>query len=182
VHVDMTVRKDPEFPMFPRFGLRLFLDGAFDQVTYYGRGPHESYPDKHRASSHGRYSSSVPELHVDYLRPQENGSHHDCDYVIAHDDAARAIAAVGDQTFSFNASPYTQEQLADARRNVDLTGSGETVWCLDYAHNGIGSNSCGPELLEKYRLDAPEFRFALTLVPSASVESTIPHHRNEANA
>ena len=73
-------------------------------------------------------------------------------------------------------------QLADARRNVDLTGSGETVWCLDYAHNGIGSNSCGPELLEKYRLDAPEFRFALTLVPSASVESTIPHHRNEANA
>lgn len=182
VHVDMTVRKDPEFPMFPRFGLRLFLDGAFDQVTYYGLGPHESYPDKHRASSHGRYSSSVPELHVDYLRPQENGSHHDCDYVIAHDDAARAIAAVGDQTFSFNASPYTQEQLADARRNVDLTGSGETVWCLDYAHNGIGSNSCGPELLEKYRLDAPEFRFALTLVPSASVESTIPHHRNEANA
>ncbi|MDN5558805.1 MAG: DUF4981 domain-containing protein [Ruaniaceae bacterium] len=181
VHVDMTVRKDPEFPMFPRFGLRLFLDGTFDQVTYYGLGPFESYPDKHRASSHGRYSSTVLGLHVDYLRPQENGSHHDCDYVIAG-NAARAIAAVGDGTFSFNASPYTQEQLDDATHNVDLAFSGETVWCLDYAQNGIGSNSCGPEVLEKYRLDAPEFRFALTLVPSASVPSTIPQHENEVNA
>ena len=181
VHVEMTVRKDPEFPMFPRFGLRLFLESAFDQITYYGLGPHESYPDKHRASSHGRYSSTVLGLHVDYLRPQENGSHHDCDYVIAG-SVARTIAAVGDATFSFNASPYTQEHLDDATHNVDLAFSGETVWCLDYAQNGIGSNSCGPEVLEKYRLDAPEFRFALTLVPSASVPSTIPQHENEVNA
>ena len=169
VHLDMRVRRDVQFPELPRFGLRLFLDRGMDQVTYYGLGPHESYPDKHRASSHGRYTSSVAGLHVDYLKPQENGSHHGCDYVVLS-DGERSIAAVAETALSFNASPYTQEELAAKAHNVDLVPAGETVWCLDYAQNGIGSNSCGPQVLEKYKLDAEEFRFAFTLVPATGVQ------------
>lgn len=171
ISFDMRVRRDTEFPMLPRFGLRLFLDGAFDQVTYFGLGPFESYPDKHRASSHGRYSATVMDLHVDYLKPQENGSHHDCDYVMVSSPDG-TFAAVGEKTFSFSASPYTQEQLTETKHNVELRPSGDTVLCLDYTQNGIGSNSCGPDLLEKYRLDEAAFNFSLTLLPTTRSDLT----------
>lgn len=165
VRVGMKVRRGAGFPELPRFGLRLFLDAAMDHLTYCGLGPHESYADKRRASSYGRYSATVADLHEDYIRPQENGSHDGCDYV-AVAAGTRSITAVGPKTFSFNASPYTQEELATKKHNVELVPSGDTVWCLDYAQNGIGSNSCGPDVLEKYQLNAQEFEFELTLIPA----------------
>lgn len=170
IGLEMSVQRDTEFPVLPRFGLRLFLDDNLDQVTYFGLGPFESYPDKHRASSHGRYSATVADLHVDYLKPQENGSHYDCDYVVVAGPQG-ALAAVGEKPFSFSASPYTQEQLTSTKHNVELVPSGDTVLCLDYAQNGIGSNSCGPELLEKYRLDDDAFQFTITLLPASSSNS-----------
>ena len=63
-----------------------------------------------------------------------------------------------------NVSRYTQEQLKEARHHDELAPCGDTVWCLDYAMSGVGSNSCGPALLEPYRLDAQNFTFAFTLV------------------
>ncbi len=165
VRVGMKVRRGAGFPELPRFGLRLFLDAAMDRLTYCGLGPHESYADKRRASSYGKYSATVADLHEDYIRPQENGSHDGCDYVVVA-AGTRSITAVGPTTFSFNASPYTQEELTTKKHNVELVPSGDTVWCLDYAQNGIGSNSCGPDVLEKYQLNAQEFEFELTLIPA----------------
>ena len=160
----MDVVKSKEFPELPRFGLRLFLQRAFDKVTYFGMGPYESYVDKHKASSHGVYVADVAELHEDYIRPQENGSHYDCDYVVVESEKS-SIAAVGSaNTFCFNASIYTQEELENKKHNYELVPEGSTVLCLDYAHNGIGSNSCGPELRPQYRLDVEEFSFEVTLL------------------
>lgn len=159
-----SVTKEDEFPDLPRFGIRLFLEKELDEVTYYGMGPQESYRDKHRASSHGRYQSKVCEMHEDYLKPQENGSHYDCDYVEVS-TAQFGITAVSEQPFSFNASHYTQETLENAAHNYELTESDSTVLCIDYAQNGIGSNSCGPEVLEAYRLKDATFRFQFALVP-----------------
>lgn len=70
----------------------------------------ECYCDKHHAASHNSYTATVWQLHEDYIRPQENGSHFDCDYVMLAGDAVR-LTAVGTQPFSFNASHYTQEEL-----------------------------------------------------------------------
>lgn len=164
IDVCMEVKKNPEYPELPRFGLRLFLDDGLDRVTYYGMGPKESYRDKCRASYHGIFEGKVAELHEDYLRPQENGSHYDCDYVTVSGDGYR-ITAVSPESFSFNASVYTQEELTEKKHNFELTPSGSTVWCLDYAQNGIGSNSCGPRLQKQYRLDEEEFQYKLRLIP-----------------
>lgn len=161
---DSLVRRNLEFPMLPRFGIRMFLNRKLENVTYYGAGPFESYPDKHRASCHGIYHASVLDLHEDYIRPQENGSHMDCDYVIL-EHAQFGLTAVSKQAFSFQASSYTQEELERKKHNYELEPSGSTVLCLDYKQNGIGSNSCGPELLEKYRFDEKEFRFFMKIVP-----------------
>ena len=156
--------KDPELPALPRFGLRLFLEPGLQELSYYGMGPQESYRDKHRGSRHGLFSGTVEEQHEDYLRPQENGSHYDCDFVVLTGSRG-GFAAAGPKTFSFNASVYTQEMLAAKAHNYELVAGDSTVLCLDYKQHGVGSNSCGPEVLTDYRFDENKFDFALTLVP-----------------
>ncbi len=171
ISVKMEVTRNPDFPELPRFGLRLFLPKEMDQVTYFGLGPEESYVDKCRAASHGIYSSTVAALHEDYLRPQENGSHNDCDYVIVS-GAVRTMKAYGDRPFSFNASVYTQEELEEKKHNFELVPCKSTVLNLDYRQNGIGSNSCGPRLQEKYRLAEKSFTFSLHLKPEHARKDT----------
>ena len=160
----MEVVKDSEFPDLPRFGLRLFLNKQLEDVTYYGMGPQESYRDKHRASSHGMFKAKVFDMHEDYIRPQENGSHFDCDYVEIT-NGQFGFTAVSEKSFSFNASVYTQEELEKADHNYMLEATESTVLCIDYALNGIGSNSCGPVVLDKYRFNDVEFDFTIKLIP-----------------
>lgn len=196
----MHVSKDPEFPVLPRFGVRMILRKDMRNVNYIGMGPYESYIDKHHASWHGSFSASIDEMHEDYIMPQENGSHHDCSYVRisvpgANDGAdknssdknnsagsssyqsicntqtastiaattAHSIAVTSAVPFSMNASPYTAEELTNAAHNYELPESNKAVLCIYYRQNGIGSNSCGPELDEKYRFDEDEWEFGFTM-------------------
>jgi beta-galactosidase len=162
VHMDVT--RNMEFPELPRFGLRLFLPESMQNAVYYGMGPLESYPDKHRASWHGLFAAPVRDLHEDYIRPQENGSRCDCDYVTLYDNT-HMLTAYSHVPFSFNASVYTQEELTAREHNYGLEPCGSTVLCLDARQDGIGSNSCGPRLQSQYRFDDRYFTYDMTLLP-----------------
>ena len=164
IDADIAVTKDDEFPDLPRFGVRMFLDKKISAVRYFGMGPQESYCDKHQAASHGLYRADVGDLHEDYIRPQENGSHYDCEYVELN-NSRYGIVVSAENAFSFNASYYTQEELEEKTHNYELTESDSVVFCVDYALNGIGSNSCGPVVLDQYRFDDVLFRFQFTLIP-----------------
>ena len=164
IDADIAVTKDDEFPDLPRFGVRMFLDKKLSAARYFGMGPQESYCDKHQAASHGLYRADVGDLHEDYIRPQENGSHYDCEYVELN-NSRYGIVVSAENAFSFNASYYTQEELEKKTHNYELTESDSVVFCVDYALNGIGSNSCGPVVLDQYRFNDVLFRFQFTLVP-----------------
>lgn len=164
VTLALHAERNTVFPELPRFGLRLFLPKEMARVSYFGMGPMESYCDKHHAASHGYFSSTIWQQHEDYIRPQENGSHYDCDYVQL-DGAGIKLTAVGAKPFCFNASHYTQEELTEKAHNYELHPCDSTVLCLDYAQNGIGSASCGPRLAEQYRLDDASFDFSIRLIP-----------------
>ncbi len=164
IDADIAVTKDDEFPDLPRFGVRMFLDKKLSAARYFGMGPQESYCDKHQAASHGLYHANVDDLHEDYIRPQENGSHYDCEYVELN-NSRYGIVVSAENAFSFNASYYTQEELEKKTHNYELTESDSVVFCIDYALNGIGSNSCGPVVLDQYRFDDVLFRFQFTLIP-----------------
>ena len=164
IDADIAVTKDDEFPDLPRFGVRMFLDKKLTDARYFGMGPQESYRDKHQAASHGLYRANVGDLHEDYIRPQENGSHYDCEYVELN-NSRYGIVVSAENAFSFNASYYTQEELEKKTHNYELTESDSVVFCVDYALNGIGSNSCGPVVLDQYQFDDVLFRFQFTLVP-----------------
>ena len=164
VTTSIVGKRNMEFPELPRFGLRLFLQKDMEKAVYYGLGPGENYTDKRRASYHGLFQNTVTGLHEDYLRPQENGSHSECDYLVLESDALR-LSVVGFEPFSFNASHYTQEELTKKKHNYELEECDGTVLCLDYQQNGTGSNSCGPELLERYRLDCERIDFIFRMIP-----------------
>ena len=158
ISVKMHVKKDREFPQLPRFGIRLFLRGEYENLKFYGLGPHESYRDKCCSCSHGLYDTTVEEQHEDYICPQENGSHTDCDYLMLEKEN-QTVTAVSSRPFSFNVSYYSQEELTRKAHNFELEKSGSTIVCLDYAQNGIGSNSCGPELRKEYQFTEETFTF-----------------------
>jgi beta-galactosidase len=144
--ISLDCVKDMVMPYLPRFGLRLFLPECFENVGYFGYGPYESYIDKRRASYIGRFRSTAGEMHTDYLKPQENGSHYGCGFISLTDKSGAGLRAESRTPFSFNASPYTQEELTGKAHSFELEQSGSVVLCLDYAQSGIGSNSCGPRL------------------------------------
>lgn len=159
VKLEVHCRRNPDMPFLPRLGLRIFLPESCNQVSYTGYGPQESYIDKHHLSWFGCFAASTEDLFVDYIRPQENGSHWGCIEADITDSTGRGFRASAGAPFSFNASPYTQEELTRKPHNYQLEKSGMTVWCLDAFHSGIGSASCGPKLQEKYSLTKETFDF-----------------------
>jgi len=161
----MEVKKNAASPFLPRFGIRMFLPETLNQAEYFGYGPHESYMDKRRASWIDRFSAAVSEMYEDYIKPQENSSHYGCEWVSVKGPDGELFAGAVNEPISFNVSEYTQEELTKKKHNYELEKSGYTVLCLDYRQSGIGSNSCGPELLEKYRLNDPQFTFEFVLEP-----------------
>ncbi len=151
VILEADMERDAKMLFLPRFGVRMMLKKEFDAVSYYGWGPYESYIDKHRASWKGVFAAKAADMHEDYLMPQENGSHWGVS-ALSVTDGDLAVRVSGG-SFCFNASEYTAEELARKKHSFELEKSGAVVLCVDAAQNGIGSHSCGPELLKKYRLD-----------------------------
>lgn len=161
VVVSLHAEKDSRYPFLPRFGVRIFLPQDYENAEYVGYGPDESYVDKHQACWMGFFKNTVSGLFTDYIRPQENGSHFGCSYLKLDDDK-HALVLTGKE-FCFNASHYMQEELEQKAHNFELNPSKCTVLCIDGAQSGIGSNSCGPELAKKYRLDGDQLSLQFAL-------------------
>ncbi|MEG9490190.1 glycoside hydrolase family 2 TIM barrel-domain containing protein [Mannheimia indoligenes] len=159
IELNVQAKRPTHLPFLPRFGLRFFLHKANHQAEYFGYGERESYMDKHHLAKLGRYQTTASENHTDYLKPQENGSHFGTHYVKAKD-----LTIIAEQPFSFNLSPYTQEELTAKTHSYDLVESDSTVLCVDYKMSGIGSNSCGPSLKEQYRLNEENFDWKVKII------------------
>lgn len=165
--VSCTAAFSNKVEFLPRFGLRLFLPESFGSVAYFGYGPYESYIDKHHASYIGNHSQQIAEMHEDYIRPQENGSHYGCTRMTVSGESA-SLSFANPDGFSFSASEYTQEELAEKRHNFELVKSGCHVICADFAMAGVGSAACGPALAEQYRLPLPEITGNIQIIPQGS--------------
>lgn len=155
LYINCDIETSNKVKILPRFGIRLFVPKSFGRVDYFGYGPYESYADKHRASYMGNFGGDISEMYEDYVRPQENSSHFGCKHMTVT-DGKTTLRFETPTEFSFNASEYTQEELAGKRHNFELEKCGSNVICVDYKMAGVGSNSCGPELAEKYRVEIPK--------------------------
>jgi beta-galactosidase len=147
----------------PRIGLRLVLDAEFDQVTYYGLGPNETYRDSFQAGRLDVWETDVDGLETPYVFPQENGNRSQVRWVQFTNPEGHGLAILGDPTLNFSASWYSQENLDEAKHRFELLRSDVIEVNLDHVHQGLGSNSCGPGPLDKDRLMPGHYTFTWTL-------------------
>jgi len=138
------------------------------QFAWYGLGPHECYVDRKESGRVGLWRGTVAEQHVPYVMPQENGNKAECRWAAVTTPRGTGLLAVGMPLVNVNVQHYTPEDLTRAMHTYELRPRAETVLHLDYGHNGLGSNSCGPRELEKYRLMPARLRFAVRLRPFAA--------------
>lgn len=165
ISLDVRVKVRDGLVFLPRFGLRLTMPRGTEEVEYFGLGPHESYIDKRQSVRKGKYLLTVDDMFENYIMPQENGSRYGTEWAIVTNELGMGLKFSANGEFSFNASHYSAEDLTSATHDHELRKREETFVHLDYKMSGVGSNSCGPELLEPYRLDEKEFRFEVAIMP-----------------
>ncbi len=165
VVIETHVTPEVDVPFLPRVGLQMQLPGGYEQFTWYGRGPHETYVDRKEGAQVGVYSGTVDEQYVPYIVPEENGNKTDVRWVALTNAEGAGLLASGDRWLEVSAHHYTTEDLTRARHTYELTRREEITLNLDYAQSGLGSASCGPGRLEKYQLKPQEVRYRVRLRP-----------------
>ena len=148
-----------------KVGLQMAIPDDFANVTWYGKGPGEAYPDTCQAQRVDVYESSVDDLWFPYVVPQENGNRSDVRWVMLARQDGAGIRVAGAPTLNFSASYFEQDNITDAKHPDELVRLDSIMLNLDNKHRGIGSASCGPDVLPQYELPAEPFAFSLTLSP-----------------
>ncbi|MDR7183648.1 beta-galactosidase [Microbacterium trichothecenolyticum] len=138
--------------LVPRLGLLFGLPGAAERVTWFGRGPGETYVDSFEASRVGRHGRSIDDLQVPYPVPQENGNHVQTGWLEVAGAGIPSLRVEGRPEFDFTARRWTSHDLDRAAKPHDLVDSGRVWLNIDHAQQGVGSASVGPALPEKYRI------------------------------
>ncbi len=138
----------------PRLGVLAEVAAGFESLRWYGRGPHESYPDRCAGAPLGVWRSTVTEQYVPYLHPQEHGHHTDTRWLELSDGALRLRVHGVDRTptFGFSARHHFDADLDAAAEPADLVARASTELHLDHRMRGLGTASCGPDTLPVYRI------------------------------
>jgi beta-galactosidase/evolved beta-galactosidase subunit alpha len=165
VRMDVSGSPRGDVPELPRIGLVFALPAVCGTVTWYGRGPGESYPDSRLAGHIDVFRSPVEKLHTPYVRPQENGNHCDTRWVALTDDKGAGLLFAGAPTLMFSAHRYSDADCEAAKHDGELPMRNEITLHLDHGQRGLGSASCGPGPLPRYVLKPEEFAFTMLLRP-----------------
>ena len=158
IDVHLCGRKTENTVYFPRLGFEFKLDNSQYKFSYYGRGKAENYCDMNHFAFVGSYDSNVKDEYVNYVMPQEHGNH-----TAVKKLEFDKIAFTSDETFEFSALEYSSQELYRATHTNELKKNGLTNLRIDYGVSGIGSNSCGPKLLDKYKVDGDIMEYSFTI-------------------
>ena len=132
-----------------RVGINFELNGGLSDLTWFGSGPHESYPDR-KIARIGRYISTVNDQYIPYIRPQENGGHTGVRWFELTNAGGHGVRIQLSRPLQVSVTPNRSVDLADATHDVEVVSSGNTVVHIDAEHRGLGTASCGPDTIAKY--------------------------------
>lgn len=183
VVIDNWVKADATAASLPRVGLKMALSAGFEQLEWYGRGPHESYCDRNTGAALGRYRGTVAQQYVPYGMPQENGNKTDVLWLALTNAAGIGLLATGDdRPLEAGALHFTAADLYAAWHTNELTPRPETFVTLDVKQVGLGSASCGPGTLAQYLVPPGEYRFSVRLRPFAAGDNPAALARQQFHA
>jgi beta-galactosidase len=158
---------DPTLPELPKVGLSAKVPASYGSISWFGRGPEESYPDRLAAAFLGRYRHRIAELEVPYVVPQENGNRSDVrNLSLIAKTGAENISIIAEKPVNFSVSRYSQENLWQARHTCDLkdltnNGDGHYFLNIDIVQRGVGTATCGPDTRPEYRIRSGLFGMKL---------------------
>lgn len=170
-YTDGTIAFDIQFsipssaPNVPRIGFHLKLNKSMQQVSWYGRGPHENYIDRLTSAPIGMYKSTVEEWVTPYVKPQENANRCDIRWIrFGNSDTGMTFESAGDDFLSVSAWPYDQETLAQAQHDFELPSGNDIIVNIDHQQMGVGGdNSWGQPVMEKYQIKPRQFQYKFIL-------------------
>ncbi len=150
---------------FPRIGLQMKMPQVFDIVKWYGRGPGEAYVDSKEANRFGIWHRNVDQLFTNYAVPQENGNRHQTKWMSLSEEKGQGLLIIGASEFDFSVQKYDRKNIDEARHTHELKKQDSLTVHVDYKQHGLGSASCGPDVLKKYQLNAEDFIFSIRMIP-----------------
>jgi beta-galactosidase len=169
IYPNDTIRVEHSFSVgaalddLPRLGIRWQLPSAFEQLQWYGAGPHETYCDRQTSGMINLHKSTVTDQYVPYILPQDHGNLTQVRSLTLATANGISFRVNCDEGLQASASHYPQEILTPAFHTWELTPKAETYLCLDAAQRGVGGASCGPDTLPQYRIAAGKHQLSYTI-------------------
>ena len=167
--IDPTMKQT----VLPRMGFRLSMPKGFESMTWFGRGPWDSYPDRKESCLEGVYNSTVTEQWTNYVLPQETGNKEDVRWLSVRDNQGSGLLFIASDKMSASAVHFKPENIYTNRNNrkkhpYEVTFNENTIVNLDARMRGLGNASCGPDVLPQYELKSDYTLFNFAILPVAS--------------
>ncbi len=150
------------YPSLPRIGIQFLLPGGYENLKWYGKGPHENYRDREASAFMGLYSATVTDLFEPYILPQECGNRGAVRHLELN-TGSQILTVRADRPFGFSALHHSPEDLFAARHVTDLPSREETWLSLDILQRGLGTGSCGPQTRPEYEISPGIYSFRMEL-------------------
>ena len=193
IHVQSHLNIEPgqQLPNLPRLGMQLTLSGQFQQLSWFGRGPHESYADRKTSAQISLYKSLVKDQVHHYSRPQENANKTDVRWMALKDNTGLGLLVVGDHVLSASAWPYKQSDIDFiAGKDGEVSASGLVPVTskhgaevpirnlvtvnIDHKQMGVGGDTSWGRLVHaQYTIPAKSYQYGFTLVPFTLVADSL---------
>ncbi|GLX86085.1 beta-galactosidase [Thalassotalea loyana] len=190
VQVDLEISDGQQLPNIPRLGMQLTMPGEFQQLSWFGRGPHESYADRKTSAPISLYKSLVKDQIHHYVRPQENANKTDVRWIALKNSMGSGIMAIGDQPLNASAWPYKQSDIdfvagkdgtasasglvpVTTKRGAEVPMRDLTTLNIDHMQMGVGGDTSWGRLVHpEYTIPAKSYRYGFTLVPIGQSQSS----------
>jgi beta-galactosidase len=162
-------------PHLPRLGHQGRFVPDLTQVSWFGPGPEETYSDRHTASLVGTWSGPVEDQRYRYVVPQESGNHHAVKWAALRSGGGAGVMVFGDGPLDVNAGVHDEAVVAAARHDHELTRADATIVHIDHRQTGLGNGSCGPGVLDRYRIPCQptRWRWAISALDPATEPFTV---------
>ncbi len=161
-----------DLPELPKIGMSLEMPGDYLNMSWYGRGPYESYWDRKTGAPVGYYTGTVWEQYHPYVRPQEFGNKTDVRWMALQNDNGLGLLVVAPQPMNMSAWQIQLSDIENKKQNepnrhaIDVKPKDLVTLNIDYKQRGVGGdNTWGAPVHDQYKIPAKEYKYNFTLIP-----------------
>jgi len=173
IHINAHFLPDSKVKVMAKAGLQMQIPLDFENVTYFGLGPIETYPDRRACGKVALYESKVKDMYFYFVVPGESGNRSDVRYATLTDKNGTGLYIEGTKPFNFSTYQYEDEVIVKARHINELQKANFFTVNMDDAQNGLGTATCGPGVLDKYKVHGEPVDYTIILKPIA--DKTVKH-------